>query len=104
MRIKRSLAISLICFGVVFAATPTLHAQLTENEKRDNEAAQKQQLERKTFALVDEIAGGALSLKLPENRFYILTASADLLWEHDQPRARALFWDVLNAITATVPL
>lgn len=103
MTIKSSLAVSFLCIGFLLASAPALHAQLGEKEKREKEAEQKQQLERKTYALVDEIASGALSLKLAENRFFILTAAADLLWDHDQPRARALFWDVLNALTATAP-
>ncbi|MEP6569000.1 MAG: hypothetical protein ABJC10_04430 [Acidobacteriota bacterium] len=73
-------------------------AQVSDQEKQENEAARKQQVERKTYALVEEIAGGALSLKLPENRSYILAAAADLLWEHDEPRARNLFWDALNTL------
>jgi hypothetical protein len=48
--------------------------------------------------LVDEIASGALALKLPENRSFILAAAADLLWKHDEPRARNLFWEALNTI------
>jgi hypothetical protein len=103
MTIARSLAVSLLCIGVMLAAAPALHAQLSEAEKQKQETERKQQLERKTYALVDEIAGGALSLKLSENRLYILTATADLLWERDQARARSLFWDVLNALTATTP-
>jgi hypothetical protein len=103
MTTKRSLAVSFLCVGLLLASAPALHAQLSETEKQKQETERKQQLERKTYALVDEIAGGALSLKLSENRLYILTAAADLLWEHDQARARSLFWDVLNALTATAP-
>src|SRR6185503_12083624 len=104
MTLKRSLAISLLCIGVLVAAAPALRAQLSEKEKQEKEAEQKKQLERKTYALVDEIAGGALSLKSSENRLYILTSAADLLWEHDQARARSLFWDVLNSLTATASI
>jgi hypothetical protein len=79
----------------------TVAAQISEKEKQEKEAERKQELERKTYSLVDEVAGGALSPKLSENRLYILTAAADLLWEYDQARARSLFWDVLNSLTAT---
>jgi hypothetical protein len=77
-------------------------AQVSEKEKREKELERKQQLERKTYVLVEEIANGALSLKLPENRSYILAATADLLWEHDEPRARNLFWDALNTLNLMV--
>lgn len=73
-----------------------------EKEKREKELEKKQQLERKAYVLVEEIANGALGLKLPENRLYILAASADLLWEHDEPRARNLFWDALNTLTLII--
>src|SRR5438132_42347 len=46
--------------------------------------------------MLDEVATEALSLKLPENRSFVLTSAADLLWTHDEKRARNLFWDALN--------
>lgn len=70
-------------------------AQVSDKEK---EAERKQQIERKTYVLVDEIAGAAPGLKLPENRSFIFAAAADLLWEHDEPRARNLLWDALNTL------
>jgi hypothetical protein len=73
-------------------------AQVGEKEKQEKETERRQQLEHKTYGLVDEIASGALSLKLPENRSFVLAAAADLLWEHDEPRARNLFWDALNTL------
>jgi hypothetical protein len=91
MRIKAILTGSLLCLSLLAVSVPVA-AQVSEQEKQEKEAERKQQLERKTYALVDEIAAAALSLKLPENRSYVLAAAADLLWEHDQPRARNLFW------------
>jgi hypothetical protein len=71
---------------------------MSEPEQKEKEAERQQQLKRKTYALVEEIAGGAPGLKLPENRMFVLSAAADLLWEHDEPRARNLFWDALNTL------
>ena len=85
-----SLALLLISFSAF--------AQVSDKEKREKEAERKQQIERKTYVLVDEIAGAAPGLKLPENRSFISAAAADLLWEHDEPRARNLFWDALNTL------
>src|SRR6185369_10326100 len=73
-------------------------AQVSDKEKLEKEAERQQQIERKTYELVDEIAGAAPGLKLAENRSFILAAAADLLWEHDEPRARNLFWDALNTL------
>lgn len=73
-------------------------AQVSDKEKQEKEAERKQQIERKTYVLVEEIAGATPGLKLPENRSYILAAAADLLWEHNEPHARNLFWDALNTL------
>src|SRR5262249_27425417 len=47
---------------------------------------------------VDEIVSSAWGLKLPENRSFIQASAADLLWKHDEKRARILFWDALNSL------
>jgi len=103
MTIKALISTSLLCVVVTFTAFPTANAQLTEKEKQEKEAERKQQLEKKAYGLVEEIAAGALSLKLPENRVYLLAAAAELLWDHDQPRARSLFWDASNTLMLMVP-
>ncbi|HKO44488.1 MAG TPA: hypothetical protein VJU84_14515 [Pyrinomonadaceae bacterium] len=68
----------------------------------EKELQQKRELIQKANSLVDEIAIGAHGLKLPENRSFVLTSAADLLWRHDEKRARALFWDALNSINLLV--
>jgi hypothetical protein len=103
MKFRALISISLLCVVVTFTAFPTATAQLTEKEKQKNEAERKQQLEKKAYGLVEEIASGALSLQLPENRVYLLAAAAELLWDHDQPRARSLFWDASNTLMLLVP-
>jgi len=102
MRIHYSLPALFISFTLILSCVPA-NAQLTEKEKQEKEAEHKQQLEKKAYGLVEEIASGALSLKLPENRVYLLAAAAELLWDHDQPRARSLFWDASNTLMLLVP-
>ena len=82
--------------------TPCL-AQVDSREKAKKEEERKQELKRKTYALVDDIAIGALSIKLPENQSFILAEAADLLWDRDEKRARNLFWDAFNAISLMTP-
>jgi len=99
MSIRSTLSRSL--FGLsLMLLLPSLSAfaQVSDKEKLEKEVERKQQIELKTYVLVDEIAGAAPGLKLPENRSFILAATADLLWEHDEPRARNLFWDALNTL------
>jgi hypothetical protein len=98
MSIKAAISASVFCFSLLLLVSVSGFAQVSEKEKKEKEAERKQQIERKTYVLVDEIAGGAPGLKLPENRSFVLAAGADLLWEHDEPRARNLFWDALNTL------
>ena len=79
---------------------PTSHAQATTSTQKEKETAQRLELEKKTLALLNEIASGAWGLKLPENRVFIMTGAADLLWTFDEKRARNLYWDALNSITS----
>src|SRR5690242_11288877 len=93
----------LMIASVLVLSSLTICAQ----QNADKEAEQRrQELEKKTFALLNETASAAWGLKLPENRIFILASAADLLWPSDEKRARALYWDVLNSINsiATVTL
>src|SRR5438045_3246373 len=83
---------------IIAAAQPRVAAQVDEKEKAEKELAKRQELEKKTLSLLDEIVGAAWSLKLPENRSYVLTKAADLMWPHDEKRARNLFWEALNSL------
>ncbi|HEY5883848.1 MAG TPA: hypothetical protein VIT88_04135 [Pyrinomonadaceae bacterium] len=85
------LFLALVCFAVPVTAQPA--AGNSEKEQQ-----QKQELTKKAYALVDEIATASNGLKLPENRSYILTAAAELLWNHDPKRARSIYWDALASI------
>lgn len=55
------------------------------------EQEKRRALVQKAFGLLNELLGEAQSLKLPENRVRVHAFAADLLWEHDPERARALF-------------
>jgi hypothetical protein len=94
----------LLCSFAVLA-TSSGRAQEDEKDKAQKQTEKRQELERKTLAMLDEVATQALSLKLPENRSFVLTSAADLLWQHDEKRARNLFWDALNnLIAANAPI
>src|SRR4051794_27736169 len=71
-----------------------------QRAEKEKEAEQRQELEKKTFALLNEIASAAWGLKLPENRVFILASAADLLWPTDEKRARTIYWDALNSINS----
>ncbi len=86
----------LLLFSFALFASSSGLAQEDQQAKTQKETEKRQELERKTLAMLDDVATQALSLKLPENRSFVLTGAADLLWPHDEKRARNLFWDALN--------
>jgi hypothetical protein len=92
----------LISFSLALLSPWPAAAQGDEKEKAQKEGEKRQELERKTLAMLDEVATQALSLRLPENRALVLANAADLLWTHDEKRARTLFWDALNNLTSTI--
>ena len=87
----------LLCVTLLLVAS-SVRAQT--DTKKEKEAAE---LEKKTLALLNEIASGAWGLKLPENRVYIMASTADLLWPFDDKRARNLYWEALNSVYPTPP-
>src|SRR5262249_24723064 len=95
MRLKRFtasfLAALLICIPVL-AQTPAP----PQTQKGDKSQKVDKGLEKKALALLDELVGEAMSLKLVENRIYALTAAADLFWNRNEDRARALLAEPVN--------
>jgi hypothetical protein len=98
MKIQTILSSLLLCLSIAVFTSSSVVAQLSEKEKAQKELERKQELEHKSYLLVDEIASGALGLKLAENRSFVFAAAADLFWKRDEARARNLFWDALNAV------
>lgn len=86
---------SLVTGLLAISLTITIPARVSQKGK---EADQKKELEKKTLVLLNDVAAGAWSLKLPENRLLIMSGAADLLWTVDEKRARTLYWDALNAL------
>src|SRR5262245_13079710 len=60
--------------------------QQTEEEKKV-----AKELEKKALALIDEMIGEAMALRLVENRVHILIGALGVLWARNENRARALF-------------
>jgi hypothetical protein len=87
------LAALLIC-PPALAQTPTQSQQEGKSQNEDKD------LEKKALALLDEMVGEAMSLKLVENRIYVLTTAADLFWKHNEDRARALLAEAVNQFMA----
>ncbi|MFY9620833.1 MAG: hypothetical protein WAM70_05715 [Pyrinomonadaceae bacterium] len=102
MRLNSSaLRIASLLLTLLFPILVAAQGTVSEKEKQEQEVEKREQLKRKTLGLVDEIISGAWGLKLPENRAFLQVAAADLLWAHDEKRARNLFWDALNSLGVT---
>ncbi len=100
----------LICFVatvVASAQTPATGADATAattaTADQPQKTSEQQALERKALALLDELAGGADALRLPENRALVRASVADILWTHDEKRARALFKDAMSGLVEATP-
>jgi hypothetical protein len=78
----RTLVISLLINALTFAqAQQPTPAQLKAQAE----------LEKKSFALLEEVLADSANLKLPENKLYVNFMLVDLLWKKDEKRARALY-------------
>jgi hypothetical protein len=62
------------------------NAQTDEEKLKEHEA-----FEKKATALLEQVVGAVQLLKLPENRIRVQTAAGDLLWKHNEQRARSMF-------------
>ena len=89
-----------VAIAILLVASPAIRAQTPTKAEKEKEAAERLELEKKTFALVNEIASSAWGLKLPENRIFVMSSTADLLWTFDEKRARNLYWEAVNSINS----
>jgi hypothetical protein len=86
---------SLVLLILALILPPTTYAQ--------EKVEQREELEKNTLALLNDISSAAYGLKLPENRLFIISNTADLLWTFDEKRARALYWEALNTLNSINP-
>lgn len=84
----------ILTLPLLSPAAQTLPVQATTEEQQKA----RKELEGKALALLDEITADAQTLKLAENRVLVQSAAADLLWAHDEKRARAIFRDAMSGL------
>lgn len=87
------LARLFVCALLSVLLITTLSAQEPATEAAGSPAQTKEQteVERRALILLDQQISQAANLKLAENRVYIFSQTANLLWKRDEKRARALF-------------
>jgi hypothetical protein len=103
-KIRCYMLLLLTCSAAAFVASAQTPATATDattttTGQPQKTSEQQQALERKALALLDELAGGADALRLPENRALVRASIADILWTHDEKRARSLFKESLSSLT-----
>ena len=96
LKLFSSLVLLLSVITTVAPQTPDSQSALDQKQKEEKEIELKKELEQKTFALLEEVITGAATLRLPENRVIVQASAADLLWQRDEKRARALFKSALD--------
>ena len=89
MALKRFTASFLALLLICQPALALTQAQ-PQSQKEDKLQKEDKELEKKALALLDEVVGEGMSLKLVENRIHVLTTAADLFWKRNEERARAL--------------
>ena len=92
-----SLRLTALAIILVFS-NAIAQPQSSAVAQKEKEFEKRRELEKKTLALLNDVASSAYSLKLPENRIFVLTSAADLLWTFDAKRARNLYWEAINAL------
>ncbi|HEX5085966.1 MAG TPA: hypothetical protein VFY40_28360 [Blastocatellia bacterium] len=105
MTLKSRKVFSAVCTAVIaLSLASSLSAQQPappqESQQTEEEKKAAKELEKKALALVDELVAEAASLRLAENRVYILTGASELLWARDEERARALAREAMDQVVA----
>ena len=96
MLIKKFLPFLLLLSSVSVAVaqdatSQTAIAQPTPDPQQQQE--EKAKLEKKAFALLDQVVTESQAMKLPENRIRVQIAAGDMLWDKNPARARSLLSD-----------
>ena len=99
---------SVVAQSSVHRAKPAAPGTREAKQKTQKELTQKkesekrQELKRNALALLDEVVAEVSDLKLPENRSFVLGIAGDLLWTHDENRARNLFWESMSSLSPII--
>ena len=88
----RSLILVLVVSSAAFTQTPTASPQTDEQRKAH------QELQGKALSLLEDVIKDSESFKHAENRIRLRMLSANLLWPHDEARARILLKEAMGSL------
>lgn len=89
----------LLVVWLVFQTTAAAQTTIPD-DKRDELPPE---LKQNALKLLASVARETQQFKLPENRIRIQTIVADLIWEHDEDAARAMFQNALGDLQNLLP-
>jgi hypothetical protein len=97
----------LLSSSILLAVPPSIAQEiqllspLQANEQETEEAKRaREELEKRALALLEQLIADSASLTLAENRVYVQAKAVELLWKHDEARARTLAREVMSQIIA----
>src|SRR5262245_10059159 len=79
---------------------PGIQPAPQEPQETEEEKKAAKELEKKALGLLDEMIAEAPSLKLAENRVYILAGASEVLWARDVERARTIVREAMDQAVA----
>lgn len=93
---KMTAAFLLMLFSVSFIASQVLGQKPRRSSRgifqtNSQETKPNPELEQKAMALLEKIVEQSQNLRLAENRIYLKTVTADILWTRNEKRARAIY-------------
>jgi hypothetical protein len=86
-----SLAFVFMAASVSRAQNPTAPAADAAQQTDEEKQKEREALEKKATALLEQVLNDVQMLKLPENRLRVQIVAADLLWKRNESRARSMF-------------
>ena len=100
--IMKTLMAILFTFALTFGAIRAFAQESTVTPPTEEQLREKADKEKKAFALLEQVVDEAQMLKLPENRIRVQINSAELLWQSNEGRARALFSQAADGVAELV--
>ena len=92
----------LFTFALTFGAVGAFAQDSASTPPTEEQLKEKADKERKAFALLEQVVDEAQMLKLPENRIRVQINSAELLWQSNEGRARALLSQAADGVAELV--
>ena len=105
MKLMRLLCVTLVSVLVAISRAAPVAAQdesrpgsqAAQPATQTDEQAAAKEREKKALALLGDVVKEIGNVRLPENRMSLYGQAGDLLWTHDEKRARNLLKEAINA-------